>query len=31
MTFRRVPYDLASLKRGILASGMPHAGWLADG
>ncbi|CAM3745620.1 Phosphoesterase [Deinococcus saxicola] len=30
VTFRRVPYDLAALKQGILASGMPHAGWLAD-
>jgi putative phosphoesterase len=30
MTFRRVPYDLAALKQGILASGMPHASWLAS-
>lgn len=30
VTFRRVPYDLAALKQGILASGMPHAQWLAD-
>ncbi|QFP76148.1 metallophosphoesterase [Deinococcus sp. AJ005] len=29
-TFRRVPYDLATLKKGILASGIPHAQWLAD-
>lgn len=29
-TFRRVSYDLAALKAGILASGMPHAQWLAD-
>lgn len=28
-TFRRVAYDLAPLKRGVLASGMPHAAWLA--
>lgn len=30
VTFRRVPYELAALKRGILDSGMPHAQWLAD-
>ncbi|WP_254843262.1 hypothetical protein [Deinococcus marmoris] len=30
VTFRRVPYDLAALRAGILASGMPHAQWLAD-
>lgn len=30
VTFRRVPYDLVALKQGILASGMPHAQWLAD-
>ncbi len=29
VTFRRVPCPLAPLKAGILASGMPHAGWLA--
>nr|WP_249039043.1 metallophosphoesterase family protein [Deinococcus radiopugnans] len=29
VTFRRVPYPLAPLKEGILASGMPHARWLA--
>lgn len=28
--FRRVSYDLAPLKAGIVASGMPHARWLAD-
>ncbi|MFC4425283.1 metallophosphoesterase family protein [Deinococcus navajonensis] len=28
-TFRRVPYALRDLQRGMLASGMPHAGWLA--
>ncbi len=31
VTLRRVPYDLASPNRSILASGMPHASWLADG
>ena len=30
VTFRRVPYGLAPLKAGILASGMPQAQWLAD-
>lgn len=29
VTFRRVPYPLAPLREGILASGMPHARWLA--
>ncbi|MFC4639435.1 metallophosphoesterase family protein [Deinococcus hohokamensis] len=28
-TFRRVPYALHDLQRGILASDMPHARWLA--
>lgn len=28
-TFRRVPYDVQDIKRGILASGMPHAKWAA--
>lgn len=31
VTFRRVPYELAALRTGILAAGMPHAQWLADG
>ncbi|CAM3804922.1 metallophosphoesterase family protein [Deinococcus frigens] len=30
VTFRRVAYDLATLKGGILGSDMPHARWLAD-
>lgn len=28
-TFRRVPYDLDDIRRGLLASGMPHARWAA--
>lgn len=29
MTFRAVPYDVEEVRRGILASGMPHAAWAA--
>ncbi|GAA5513400.1 hypothetical protein Dcar01_02135 [Deinococcus carri] len=28
-TFRTVPYDVEEVRRGILASGMPHAAWAA--
>ncbi|WP_264774868.1 metallophosphoesterase family protein [Deinococcus aetherius] len=28
-TFRAVPYDVEEVRRGILASGIPHADWLA--
>lgn len=30
-TFRAVPYDVREVQQGILASGMPHAEWLAAG
>ncbi|EYB67435.1 hypothetical protein DEIPH_ctg041orf0038 [Deinococcus phoenicis] len=30
-TFRAVPYDVEEVRRGILASGMPHAAWAAAG
>ncbi|MPY65115.1 metallophosphoesterase family protein [Deinococcus sp. SDU3-2] len=29
VTFRTVPYDVRAVQQGILASGLPHAGWLA--
>ena len=28
-TFRRVPYEVEEIRRGVLASGMPHAEWAA--
>ncbi|GHF28841.1 putative phosphoesterase [Deinococcus metalli] len=28
--FRRVPYDVEDIRRGVLASGMPHARWAAS-
>ncbi|GAA5532921.1 metallophosphoesterase family protein [Deinococcus aluminii] len=28
-TFRAVPYDVEEVRRGLLASGMPHAAWAA--
>lgn len=28
--FRRVPYDVQEIRRGVLSSGMPHARWAAE-